>query len=317
MQNISKILFALAFACGAVAFGNANDSYPPYFCDDCRPFTSKKGVMTLNTLQRVDCKEIQYGFYGYYNLGCFSGEVELTGAITSRYTIDSPEDYASSFVVFFHPDENVGLPFLPYSRCDSALEYKGAVFDEKAQKWDCSKVELEFWDNRAYGIKIKAISGEKGFLLKEIVNKHLGGNGIRAKVRLTDYEFIGEGEAGSEAYATLVEFSPLSKIYKWHTNDEYVSLKYGSKDSFINLRYNPKGNIIAQIKRKDMRCGAERAKIVWAKYPFTELVEDEVMPDSLPQNEWLEVFYLPPNAKKPQEAIYGYIHSSQLKVSCE
>lgn len=38
---------------------------------------------------------------------------------------------------------------------------------------------------------------------------------------------------------------------------------------------------------------------------------------SLPQNEWLEVFYLAPNAKKLQEAIFGYIHSSQLKVSCE
>ena len=306
MQSLSKILLALAF--GAVAFGS-DDFYPPYFCDDCDPFTSKKGVMTLNTLKRVDCKEINE--YGVYNLGCFSGEVELTGAITSRYAIESPEDYASSFVILFHPDKNVGLPFLPYSRCDSALEDKGAVFDEKAQKWDCSKVELEF-DSRIYDIKI---SDEKGFLLKEIVNKHLGGNGIRAKVRLKDYEFIGEGESGSSAYATLIDFSLLSKVYKWHTNDEYVSLKYGTKDSFINLRDNPKGKIIAQISREDMRCGKEKAQIIWAKYPFAELAEN--MPKSLPKNEWLEVFYLPPNAKKPQEAIYGYIHSSQLKMSCE
>ena len=313
MQNLVKILFAFAFAFCAVAFGR-DDSYPPYFCDDCDPFTSKKGVMTLNTLKRVDCKEIQYGFYGYYNLGCFSGEVELTGAIESAYRVESPEDYASSFVILFHPDKNVGLPFLPYSRCDSALEDKGAVFDERAQKWDCSKVELEF-DSRIYDIKIKPISDEKGFLPEEIVNKHLGGNGIRAKVRLKDYEFIGEGESGSSAYATLVEFSPLSKVYKWHTNDEYVSLKYGTKDSFVNLRESPNGKIIAQIKRDDMRCGKEKAKIIWAKYPFAELAED--VPESLPKNEWLEVFYLPPNAKKPQEAIYGYIHSSQLKVSCE
>ncbi len=312
MQNVSKILLAFAFAFSAVAFGSV--SYPPYFCDDCAPFTSKKGIMTLNTLQRVDCKEINE--YGVYNLGCFSGEVELTGAIESAYRVESPEDYASSFVILFHPDKNVGLPFLPYSRCDSALEYKGAVFDERAQKWDCSKVELEFWnlqDSRTYGIKIRAISD----LPKEIVNTHLGGNGIRAKVRLKDYEFIGEGEAGSSAYATLIDFSPLSKIYKWGANDEYVSLKYGSKDSVINLRDNPKGKIIAQIKASDMRCGKEKAKIIWAKYPFAELAEDGLMPKSLPKNEWLEVFYLPPNAKKPQEAIYGYIHSSQLKMSCE
>ena len=85
----------------------------------------------------------------------------------------------------------------------------------------------------------------------------------------------------------------------------------------MNLRDNPKGKIIAQIKASDMRCGKEKAKIIWAKYPFAELAEDGLMPKSLPKNEWLEVFYLPPNAKKPQEAIYGYIHSSQLKMSCE
>ena len=309
MQNVGKILLAFAFAFSAVAFGS--DSYPPYFCDDCDPFTSKNGAMTLNTLQRIDCKEINE--YGVYNLGCFSGEVELTGAIESAYRVEGPEDDTASFVILFHPDKNVGLPFLKYSRCDSALEDKGAVFDEKAQKWDCSKVELEF-DSRIYDIKI---SDKKGILPKEIINKHLGGNGIRAKVRLKDYEFIGEGEAGSSAYATLVEFNPLSKVYKWHTNDEYVSLKYGAKDSVVNLRDNPKGNIIAQIKREDMRCGKEKAKIIWAKYPFAELAEDGLIPKLLPKNEWLEVFYLPPNAKKPQEAIYGYIHSSQLKMSCE
>lgn len=88
-------------------------------------------------------------------------------------------------------------------------------------------------------------------------------------------------------------------------------LQYGSKDSIVNLRDKPKGNIIAQIKAGDMRCGVESGEILWVDYPYDTEIK------SLPQNEWLEVFYLTPNAKKPQEAIYGYIHSSQLKMSCE
>ena len=271
---------------------------PPYFCNGCKPHLSDKGVMSKNTLECIECKDNEVGLVS----GSFWGEVELTGVVVSAYNYEAGRNI---FETRFYPDSNLDLPFLPSGFCD------GGVFDEKMQGFDCAHIKFE---RLHFGVVLK-IDSKKVFLPKAIADKHLGENGIRAKVRLKDYNFYGEfdenSKVGHEAYATLIEFSPLGEIYEHNKdNGEFISLKYGSKDSVVNLRDKPKGNIIAQIRREDMRCGAERAKILWVYYPFDEEIY-------LPQDEWLEVFYLPPNAKKPQDAIFGYIHSSQLKVSCE
>ena len=295
VQKMKKLglIFLIAGLLAQVAF-----AFPPDFCDECKPYLSNKGVMSKNTLKHKPCMDNESI---RVNLGCFSGEVELTGVVVSAY---NNEEEANIFETRFYPDKNLDLPFLPSGFCD------GGVFDEKMQGLDCSKVKVKF-ERLDFGVLLK-IDSKKVFLPKAIADKHLGESRIRAKVRLKDYSFYGEGEAGHEAYATLIEFSPLGKVYEhYEDGGEFISLKYGSKDSVVNLRDKPNGNIIAQIRRKDMRCGAENDEIFWVDYPPDTKIE------KLPQNKWLEVFYYPLNAKKPQEAIYGYIHSSQLKLSCE
>ncbi|MGX2983094.1 ankyrin repeat domain-containing protein [Helicobacter sp. 23-1045] len=289
MKKLSLALLIVGFL-AQVAF-----AFPPDFCYECKPYLSNKGVMSKNTLKRINCAD------KFANMACFSGEVELTGVVVSAYHNEYDENF---FQTRFYPDNNLDLPFLRWGYCD------GGVFDEKMQRLDCSKVKVKF-ERLDFGVLLK-IDSKKVFLPKAIADKHLGESRIRAKVRLKDYSFYGEGEAGHDAYATLIEFSPLGKVYEhYEDGGEFISLKYGSKDSFVNLRDKPNGNIIAQIKREDMRCGAENDEILWADYPPDTKIE------KLPQNKWLEVFYYPLNAKKPQEAIYGYIHSSQLKLSCD
>ena len=291
------LIFLIAELLAQVAF-----AFPPDFCNGCEPHLSNKGVMSKNTLKHKPCMDNESI---RVNLGCFSGEVELTGVVVSAY---NNEEEANFFETRFYPDRNLDLPFLYYSYCDaSGAELYGGVFDDKAQRWDCSGAKIPF-KRLPFGVKL-TIDSKKVFLPKAIVDKHLGESGIRAKVRLKDYYFWGEDASGYDVYATLIEFSPLGEIYEHNKdNGEFISLKYGSKDSFVNLRDKPNGNIIAQIKRDDMQCGAEKAKILWLNSIYYE---------KLPQNKWLEVFYYPLNAKKPQEAIYGYIHSSQLKLSCK
>lgn len=322
MKKLGLVILVAGFL-AQVAF-----AFPPIFCNGCEPHLSNKGVMSKNTLKHTKCKDDDV--IGY--LGCFSGEVELTGVVVSAY---NNEEEANFFETRFYPDSNLDLPFLQYSFCDaSGAEFYGGVFDNRAQRWDCSKAKIPF-ERLHFGVYLK-IDSKKVFLPKAIADKHLGESGIRAKVRLKDYRFYGEGVAGYEAYATLIEFSPLSEIYE-HNKDggSFLSLKYGSKDSFVNLRDKPNGNIIAQIRRDDMRCGDERAKIFGVGYVELEdsgdkkpqtiaffdngdyIFSNYSSSQELPQNKWLEVFYLAPNAKKPQEAIFGYIHSSQLKVSCK
>ena len=33
------------------------------------------------------------------------------------------------------------------------------------------------------------------------------------------------------------------------------------------------------------------------------------------ETKWLEVFYLPPNAKDEKNAIHGFVHGSQVKIA--
>lgn len=301
---MKKLVFLLVVFVG-VAFADSAD-----FCSACEPHLSNKGVMSKNTLKNKMCENDSK----FINMGCFSGEVELTGVIVSAYDYN----YGSPvFEVRFHPDTNLDLPFLYDSYCDFVHQEQGAVFDETTQKWDCSNVKLKF-KRLNDGLKLK-IDTKKVFLPKEITNKHLGENVIRAKVQLKDYGFGIEGDSGRDAWATLVEFSPLSEIYEHNEVDfesnkavyeSFAILDYESKDSFINLHDKPRGNIIAQIQESDMLYGKGEKLTkgqIWATFDKEHICFDESALD-----EWIEVFYLPPEATKPQEAIYGYIHKSQI-----
>lgn len=104
-----------------------------------------------------------------------------------------------------------------------------------------------------------------------------------------------------------VDFESNKAVY-----ESFAILDYESKDSFINLRDKPNGNIIAQIQESDMLYGIiKEEKLtkgqIWATFDKEHICFDESVLD-----EWIEVFYLPPEATKPQEAIYGYIHKTQI-----
>lgn len=286
---MKKLVFLL------VVFVNVAFAFPPTFCNGCKPILSDNGVMSKNTLKNKVCENDKF-------MGCFSGEVELTGAVVSAYNYND-------FEVRFYPDNNLDLPFLYVSFCNSAHRERGAVFNETTQKWDCSKARLKF-ERLHFGVALK-IDTKKVFLPKEITNKHLGENGIRAKVRLKDYGLYSEGDTGYDAWATLVEFSPLGEMYEISKDyGDFAILDYESKDSFINLRDKPRGNIIAQIQKSDILYGKGKnlkKGQIWATFDKEYICFDKSALD-----EWIEVFYLPPEATKPQEAIYGYIHKSQI-----
>lgn len=292
---MKKLAFLLVVFVG-VAFADSAD-----FCSACEPHLSNKGVMSKNTLKNKMCENDSK----FINMGCFSGEVELTGAVVSAY---NHEYEANVFEVRFYPDTNLDLPFLYVSFCDATDKERGAVFDEATRSWDCSNVKLKF-ERLHFGVALK-IDTKKVFLPKEITNKHLGENGIRAKVRLKDYGFFGEGDAGGDAWATLVEFSPLGEMYEISKDDgDFAILDYKSKDSFINLRDKPRGNIITQIQKSDILYGKGKNLTkgqIWATFSKYACFDKSAL------DEWIEVFYLPPEATKPQEAIYGYIHKSQI-----
>ncbi len=75
----------------------------------------------------------------------------------------------------------------------------------------------------------------------------------RAKVRLKDYRFYGEGDAGHEIYANIECVEILGDVFISSLAYEDLGslrLKYKSADSYINLRQSPNGTIITQIKRE-------------------------------------------------------------------
>lgn len=279
-----------------VVFVGVAFAFPPTFCNGCKPILSDKGVMSKNTLKLCENGD----------MGCFSGEVELTGVVVSAYNYS---EGINDFEVRFYPDTNLDLPFLYVSFCDSAHKERSAVFDEATRSWDCSNVKLKF-ERLHFGVNLK-IDTKKVFLPKEITDKHLGKNGIRAKVRLKNYGFFGEGNAGRGAWATLVEFSPLGEAYEISEDyGDFAILDYESKDSFINLRDKPRGNIIAQIQKSYMLYG--KGKNLKKGQIGATFDKEHICFDKSALDEWIEVFYLPLEATKPQEAIYGYIHKSQI-----
>lgn len=128
---MKKLVFLL------VAFVGVAFAFPPDFCNGCKPILSDKGVMSKNTFKNKACKS------GDFGVGCFSGEVELTGAIVSAYNY---EYEVNVFEARFYPDTNLDLPFLYKNFCNDTHKEQGAVFDEVTRSWDCSNVSLNLSD---------------------------------------------------------------------------------------------------------------------------------------------------------------------------
>lgn len=324
-----KVLQKLGFCGGLLMMLCANVfAFPPLLNYDLMYLLSDYGEMQ-GSFENPHRKEDD-PFADIY----FDGEVEITGVLARVYNEDS-EGYESE--LRFHPDKNLALPFASSSMGKICKDKDTKNTENAEDESDTECVVIGNW----LGFDSPLISSVRldGYALPESLPKALKEPAIsevamRAKVKLRDYHFYSEGEAGREAWAELVEVKPLSEVAyadlaysddgkKVVISRTYISSKYdiyaeyGSKDSFINLRDKPKGKIIAQIQRKDMQGDAPKARIMMAPFECECNLRKVMKEQQKEGKKWFEVFYLPPDFAKPQDAIYGYIHASQLKIGDE
>ncbi|TLD81699.1 hypothetical protein LS68_001330 [Helicobacter sp. MIT 05-5293] len=243
--------------------------------------------------------------YSYQNQNeykiCFEGEMMLSGVLERSDNTDADMIYNA---LRFYPDKNLSLPFLYSHSDDDSLESKGAV--RKNNAWDLSKVAFE-------GLSFGVLLNDKNVSLPKMLDSRLFGvAAVRAEIGIKNYCFYGEGDAGREAYADLVELKLLGEIKtKYFTRKDYdyyntyVKLSYHSKDDYINIRERANGAIVGKILKEDMV--NNNGLLVYANGDFYFNPEDL---DSM----WLEVFYLPPDALDGKDAIYGVVHGSQIKL---
>lgn len=261
---------------------------------------SNKGKMTLNTL---------IPNYGDKNSLYFDGEVELTGVLEKRLVINRPDGGYYEFR--FYPDNNLTLP---YSSKPHLLGTKIENPDNKDYDWDYTKAKRKDFNERLEsGVLIRS-----GHLLlvdfelpSEMQREIFGAIAVRAKVTLDYYQILAYNDY--KLAAASVERLSVERLttddftktydfvktyyYKAGDGDKDMKMLYNSQDSYVNLRKSPNGEIITQIQAKDMKGFFQKAYIYYMGW----------------HDGWYEVYYLPPNALDGKDAIYGYIHNSQIK----
>ncbi|ANN63574.1 hypothetical protein JQ824_07920 [Brachyspira hyodysenteriae] len=258
-------------------------AFPPseaYFSE----LLSDNGKVTKNTLK---VKKIDGGNYSAY----FDGEITLTGVLERTDNSDVDTIYSA---LRFYPDNNIDLPFL-FSLV-SADSYNIDDYKE--------------FERLEFGVLLKNIKVK----LPEPLNKRfLGAAAVRAEVTIRNYSIFCEGEAGREAYGDLVNIKLLddvqieyfskdnsSDVYYHAGNSYYIKLEYNSKDDYVNIRDKANGKIIGKILKNDMINNGGILLAIDDYYGSGE-------------KDWCEVYYMPPNAKDGKDAIYGFVHSSQIK----
>ncbi|TVL43256.1 hypothetical protein A9X84_09835 [Brachyspira hyodysenteriae] len=258
-------------------------AFPPseaYFSE----LLSDNGKVTKNTLK---VKKIDGGNYSAAQI-YFDGEITLTGVLERTDNSDVDTIYSA---LRFYPDNNIDLPFLFSTSYHNIDDYK----------------EFERLD---FGVLLENIKVK----LPEPLNKRfLGAAAVRAEVTIRNYSFYGEGEAGREAYGDLVNIKLLddvqieyfskdnsADVYYYAGNSYYIKLEYNSKDDYVNIRDKANGKIIGKILKNDMINNGGILLAIDDYYGSGE-------------KDWCEVYYMPPNAKDGKDAIYGFVHSSQIK----
>ena len=241
---------------------------------------SDDGKMTKNTL-KVKKLDGTYSAAKIY----FDGEVTLTGVL------ERADDFETNNALRFYPDNNIDLPFLFSTDSHNIDDYK----------------EFERLD---FGVLLD----DKNVNLPSPLNKaFLGVSAVRAEVTIRNYSIFCEGEAGREAYGDLVNIKLLddvqieyfskdnsADVYYHAGNSYYIKLEYNSKDDYVNIRDKANGKIIGKILKNDMINNGGILLAIDDYYGSGE-------------KDWCEVYYMPPNAKDGKDAIYGFVHSSQIK----
>ena len=272
-------------------------AFPPseaYFSE----LLSDNGKVTKNTMQAYDVND--------YGMVYFGGEITLTGVLERSDNDDMGDNYTA---LRFYPDNNLDLPFL-YASFEMGL--KNQVASKHGDSWDFSGVEFDRLD---FGVLLKNIEVK----LPEPLNKRfLGVAAVRAEVTIKNYRFYEEGDAGREAYGDIVGFKALGDVETEYFNKNnynsgnvsYNELEYNSKDDYVNIRDKANGKVIGKILKNDMIYnGGVLLSINGAGIDYENYRDIET--------KWLEVFYLPPEAKDGKDAIHGFVHGSQIQIELE
>ena len=259
-------------------------AFPPseaYFSE----LLSDNGKVTKNTL-KVKKLDGTYSAAQIY----FDGEITLTGVLERTDNSDVDTIYSA---LRFYPDNNIDLPFLFSTFSHNIDDYK----------------EFERLD---FGVLLENIKVK----LPEPLNKRfLGTAAVRAEVTIRNYRFYGEGEASREAYGDIVGFKALGDVEtkyfsknNYNVGDvSYNELQYNSQDNYVNIRDKANGKIIGKILKRDMIYNGGVLLSINGEGIDYENYQDI-------ETKWLEVFYLPPEAKDGKDAIHGFVHGSQIKL---
>ncbi len=239
------------------------------------------GKITKNTL-KVKNLDGTYSAAVIY----FSGEITLTGVL------ERSDEHDTNNSLRFYPDNNIDLPFL-YSTFSHKIE------------------DYKEFTRLNFGILLDD-KNVNSLLPKPLNKAFLGVSAVRAQATIRNYHFYGEGEAGREAYGELLSFKLLGDIKtEYFTKDNYYKgngdysiLQYNSKDDYVNIRDRANGKIIGKILKNDM---INNKGLLLLLNIYGSLSDWEKI--------WIEVYYLPPDAKDGKEAIYGFIHGSQIKFN--
>lgn len=219
----------------------------------------------------------------------FDGEITLTGVLERTDNYDMGDNYSA---LRFYSDNNIDLPFLYSTFSYNIKDYKK-------------------FERLNFGVLLD----NKNLSLPEPLNKRfLGVSAVRAEVTIRNYHFYGEGEAGREAYGELVSFKVLGDIQtEYFTKDNYNrgdayyhKLECNFQDDYVNIRDKPNGKIIGKILKSDMI--NNEGLLLYLNGKGIDYMNFEDF-----NKKWLEVFYLPPNAKDGKDAFYGFVHGSQVK----
>lgn len=285
MKNLA-IIMAILLMCVSFGNGKCMDKQDE-ICNES--LLNNKGKMTLNTL---------IPNYGNKNSLHFDGEVDLTGVLEKRLVINRPDGGYYEFR--FYPDNNLSLP---YSSKPHLLGTKIENPENEDFDWDYTKAKIKDFNERLEsGVLIRS-----GHLLlvdfklpSEMQREIFGAIAVRVKVTLDYYQILAYNDyklaAASIERLTADDFVK-TYYYKAGDGDKDMKMLYNSKDSYVNLRRSPNGEIITAIQAKDMKGFFQKAYIYYMGW----------------HDGWYGVYYLPPNALDGKDAIYGYIHKSQIK----
>ena len=317
LVKMVKIIAFVVFLSGVQLFGGGFDGWV---------YAEWKDKLKQNTqapiennaeskLKEIKCQSKEDLEEGYI---CFEGEIEVSGMLVR-------EESKFGDIAYIVLDKNFHLPARWFGKPSSA--------------------------------EAVLLTADNTLLPQPLQKRTFGGVGIMATIKIKDYKYLHKyGQMNNDLYteATLIEATPFAnaeyiqsyihRYYEWegcvddrhdcyylgkynHFKDDIgsgfslLTMHYNSKDSFVNLRDKPNGKIITKIYAKDMKCGKEKGRIY--------LVDrnDELLERLMSgKKEWLKVYYLPNieimkdrnvDFVDVSKAIYGYIHSSQLKISCK